>query len=134
LRQHLRPVPAPDPKRLARLIADLDDLAFAVRERATRELGELGRLARPALRQVLTGQPSPEVRRRVERLLERPDEVTLAADDLQAWRAITVLEHLGTAEARQVLKKLAEGVPEARPTEGANAALQRLAKRPAVTP
>jgi hypothetical protein len=35
LRQHVRPVPAPDPKHLARLIADLGADEFAVREEAS---------------------------------------------------------------------------------------------------
>src|SRR5262249_11071479 len=44
---------------------------FAVRERATGELEELGVLAEPALRRRLTGKPSLELRRRVDKLLER---------------------------------------------------------------
>ena len=46
-------------------------------------------------------------------------------------RAIEVLEHIGTAEARQVLKSLANGAPEARRTREAKSSLERLAKRTA---
>jgi hypothetical protein len=37
---------------------------------------------------------------------------------------------MGTPEARQLLETLAGGAPEARQTQEAKAALQRLARRP----
>jgi hypothetical protein len=40
--------------------------------------------------------------------------------------ALEVLEHAGTPEARRLLKDLARGVPEARLTREARAALTRL--------
>jgi RNA polymerase sigma factor (sigma-70 family) len=134
LRQHVRPAAAPDPKHLARLIADLDADEFAVREVATRALENLGPPARPALRRAMEGRPSDEVRHRIERLLERPEGSALPAGELGTWRALEVLEHIGTAEARRVLETLAAGDAGARPTEGARAVLQRLAKREAGTP
>jgi hypothetical protein len=134
LRQHVRPAATPDPKHLARLIADLDADEFPVREEATRALENLGPPARPALRQALEGRPSDEVRQRIERLLERPEGSALPAGELGTWRALEVLEHIGTAEARRVLEKLAAGGAGARPTEGARAALRRLAKQEAGTP
>jgi hypothetical protein len=134
LRRHVRPAATPDPKHLARLIADLDADAFAVREEATRALEDLGPPARPALRRALEARPSAEVRQRIERLLERPEGSALPAGELGTWRALEVLEHIGTAEARRVLEKLAAGDAGARPTEGAKAALQRLAKREAGKP
>jgi hypothetical protein len=134
LGKHVRPGEAPDPKRLARLIADLDADEFAVRDNATTELEKLGPLARPALREVLAGRPSVEVRQRVNRLLEKPDEFAQNADTLRNWRAIEVLELLGTPAAREVLGKLAEGPPGAWLTEDARAAVQRLSRRPQVIP
>jgi RNA polymerase sigma factor (sigma-70 family) len=130
LRQHLRPVAAPDPKHLARLIADLEDEQFAVREKATRALELLGPRAGPALRQALAGRPSAEVRRRVERLLQRPQTFPPAPEDLQAWRAVEVLERIGTAEARGVLEGVVRTGPDASPPAlGAAAALERLRRR-----
>jgi hypothetical protein len=70
LKGRLRPVPAAGAEQVARLLADLDSDAFAVRERATRELAKLEEAAEPALRKALAGHPSPEVRRRVTGLLE----------------------------------------------------------------
>jgi hypothetical protein len=128
LSQHLRPVPAPDAKHLARLIADLDDKRFVVRENAVRELEKLGSLASPALREALAGKPSLEVHRRVEGLLERLEQHTFSPEELRDRRAIEVLERIGTAEARQALEPLSRGAAGARLTEDAKATLQRLAR------
>jgi hypothetical protein len=132
LRQHLRPAAVPDPKHLARLIADLDAKQFAAREEATRALERLGRLARPALEQALAGRPSPEVRRRVEGILKRLEQVVLTPEELRGCRAVEVLEHVGNAEARKVLERLAREGPANSPLVlDARAALERLRSRPA---
>ena len=128
LRQQLRPVPAPDAKHLARLIADLDDGRFVVRENAVRELEKLGSLASPALREALAGKPSLEVHRRIEGLLERFEAFTFSPEQLRDWRAIEVLERIGTAEAWQASETLGRGAAGARLTEDAKATLQRLAR------
>jgi hypothetical protein len=129
LRRHLRPVAAPDPRHLVRLITELEE-KFTVREKATRELEKLGRLAAPALKQALAGLPSPEVRRRVERLLRRLEVFTLSAEELRCWRAVEVLEHLGTDAARGILKGLTrEGQDLSLSGQDARAALERL-RRP----
>src|SRR5262249_20758562 len=73
LREHVKPRPAPDPEVIAKWIADLDSEEFAVREKATRELEKLAEAADTALRKALN-HPSPEVRRRVEQLVQRLDE------------------------------------------------------------
>jgi hypothetical protein len=48
---------------------------------------------------------------------------------VRAVRAIALLEHIGTSEARAILERLASGEAEALPTEQARAALARLDKR-----
>ncbi len=132
LRKNLQPVPAVDAKRLAGLIADLDSRQFAVREDAQKELERLGEVAVLACRKALKGHPSAEVRRRVEALLEqRAKEVTEPSPErLRALRAVEVLEHIGTPEAQEALKNVTTGAPEARLTQEAKAALERLARRP----
>jgi WD40 repeat protein len=129
LRRHLRLVPAADPRHLARLIAELDDEKFTVREKATRELEKLARLARPALKQALAGRPSPETRRRVERLLKRLEQFLPTAEELRLWRAIEVLEQIGTAAAREALQTLARQGANTLPGLDARAALERLRRR-----
>jgi RNA polymerase sigma factor (sigma-70 family) len=69
-RERLGPVKA-DPPRVARLLADLDAEEFARRERASEELEYLEHYARPALEKALTGDLTPEARRRMQRLLDR---------------------------------------------------------------
>src|SRR5262249_31627583 len=128
LAKHLRPIAKVEPQRISRLIGDLDNKSFSVREQAQRELEELGNLAEKELRKTLASRPSLEVRRRIETLLERVDPVKSPAR-LQALRAVEVLEHIGTPEAQEVLKNLATGAPEARLTREAKASLERLGMR-----
>ena len=128
LRSRLSPVAAPDDKRLARLIADLDSDHFPVREQAAGELGLLGPVAEPALRQTLKGTPSAEVKRRLERLLAGRDAQVLARLRRQQ-RVVQVLEYLGTVAARETLMGLAGGTPRATLTQDTAAALKRLAHR-----
>jgi hypothetical protein len=133
LRQRLKPATAPDPKLLARLIADLNDNQFAVRAKATRELVRLGRLARPGLLEALASQPSAEVRRRLDEISQRLDRVAFSAEELRGRRAVEVLEHLGTGQARNLLQQCArEGAEAALLTREAQAALERLRHRPTV--
>jgi RNA polymerase sigma factor (sigma-70 family) len=129
LREKLQPVTLKvDGARIARLITELDDDQFAVREAAEKELDRLGEVTSPALQKALAGQPSPEVRRRLERLLDKQDEENLAPERLRARRSLDVLERIGTAEARQVVERLAAGTPEAWLTREAQATLQRFSK------
>jgi WD40 repeat protein len=130
LRQQLRPVEAKDVDEsgIARLIALLDDDDFAVREEASRELRRLGAKCRPALVRALAKEPVPEVRRRAEQLLDKLGDPDPAWEMLRPLRALEVLEHLGTPEARAVLERLAQGKPDAQLTREARAILERLAK------
>jgi WD40 repeat protein len=113
---------------LKRLIADLDNRRFAVRDKARAELERLGARAALALRQALAGRPSLEVRRRLEDLLEKATSAEQSRERLRLLRAIEVLEGIGTPEAVAVLRTLAKGLPGERETVEARAALDRLEK------
>jgi WD40 repeat protein len=126
LKERLVPVVAADPKELAPLLADLDSEQFAVRGKAARELEKLGESARPALHKLQSESRSAEGRRRAQQLLDKLEGPTR----LRAVRAMEVLEHLGTPEARRFLQRLAGGIPEARLTQEAKMALERLDRRP----
>jgi WD40 repeat protein len=134
LKERLQPAAAVDPRRLSRLLADLDSNRFAAREKAMQELEQLAELAGPALQKMLANQPSPEVRQRVEKLVAKLDQRVPAGEVLRTQRALEVLEQIGTAEARQLLQRLAEGTPEARLTQDVKKSLERLAKRSAAQP
>jgi WD40 repeat protein len=125
LHKQVRPTP-PVAKRLAKWLAELDSDDFAVREKASEEIGRLGRVAAPALREALKGRPSPEVRRQVERALARIDQRRHTREELRDLRAVLVLEQIGSAEARALLRRLAAGAAEAPLTQEAKAALRRL--------
>jgi WD40 repeat protein len=133
LKDRLRPVPAPaDARPVARLIADLDADDFAPRQKAMEALRQMGEHAEPALREALKGGLAPEARKRVTELLEGLRTLPLSPDGLRGMRALEVLERIGTADARAVLKTLAAGAPAARLTREAKASLERLARRPTV--
>jgi hypothetical protein len=125
----LKPI-AQDSKHVSQLIADLDNSQFAVREAAAQELAMLGEQVEPNFRRVLARKPSAEVRRRLEALLAAPRPIP-TRETLRALRAIGVLEHIGNPDAQQVLKTVATGAPQARLTQEAKAALERLARKSA---
>jgi hypothetical protein len=79
------------------------------------------------LRKKLAEKPSLEMRQRIQQVLSKL-EPSASAERLRALRAIQVLEYAGTAEAKEHLRTLAKGIPDARLTCEAKAALDRLAK------
>jgi RNA polymerase sigma factor (sigma-70 family) len=129
LRKQLTPAAAGDTASIDRWIADLSRDAVADRERATRELERQGEQAEDALRRALAAEPSAEARRRIEELLARIEGPVTDPERLRQIRALEVLEFLGTAEARQVLRTLAGGAADAPLTRDALAAERRLERR-----
>jgi WD40 repeat protein len=129
LRERLHPVSAPDARHVARLLDKLNDDRFAVRDRATRDLEDLGDVIEPALRRALTRRESLEFRRRVEQLLDRLRPTTPGR--LRENRAVAVLERMEDPSARRLLERLAGGASHARLTREAKAALERLERRAA---
>ena len=114
--------PRIDIARIKGFIAQLDDDGFDLRERATQELSRLGRDAEQALRDALRGKPSAEMRRRIAALLDEMRDDDSAR--VRCWtRAVFVLKHIGTAQANEVLKLLAEGDRVTKAAEAARAAL-----------
>jgi WD40 repeat protein len=122
----LKPI-SPAGPRVRRLIADLSSDEFEVRNKAHEELAKLGAQIEPELRKALGETPSLETRRRVEALL-LVIEQDIPPDYRRLCRAVVVLERIGTKEARELLKSIAQGATEADPTRDAAASLGRLAK------
>jgi RNA polymerase sigma factor (sigma-70 family) len=129
VRERLRPVLAEDASEIRRLVADLDGDRFAVRQNSEQVLAKLGAKAEGALRQALKHNPPLQVRKSVEALLDKLDGPTNDPGRLRELRAVEVLEHIDTAEARTMLASLTRGAPEARLTQEAKASLERLARR-----
>jgi len=64
--------------------------------------GQRGELAEPALRKALVGMPSVELSQRLETLLDKLSGWNWSGERLRLWRAIQVLEGVGTADADPV--------------------------------
>jgi hypothetical protein len=116
-----------NPARL-RLIAELDNNRFAVREQAATELENLGERATAMCRKALEGAPSLELRHRLEKMLKKQEQErwSPSPERLRLLRALEALELAGTPEAQRLLQKLASGVPDAYLTREAKAAVERL--------
>jgi hypothetical protein len=127
LEKQLTPVPVDD-QQITQWLADLESNRFAVREKAAQELETLGPIAKPHLRKALDARPSLDLRRRVEKLLERLETRPGPSRWVRRWQAIGVLEHIANPEARQVLQTMAGGHAQAQLTQEAKVALGRLGK------
>jgi len=123
LAEHLRPGATVTADKVAKLVADLDDNSFAVRQKAAKALDDMGEAAEAGLRKTLNDNLTLEVRQRIEQILEKRNR-----DTIRKLRAIEALEHIATPEGRQVLEAMAQGAPNPRVAEAATAALTRLAR------
>lgn len=128
LKERLRVVAAP-PEQVAKLVVGLESDDFTLRESAAQELERFGASAEQAVRKVIKGDVTLEVRRRLEQYLQRRD-----SEVLRTLRAIEVLELIATPQARQVLETLAKEAANPRTTQAATAALHRLEKREILRP
>ncbi len=129
LRDNLHPVPSLSLQNITDLIARLDHEQFDARDRAAKELEHQGELAEPALRKALESQPSAQARQQIKLLLGKLENRVSGPEILRPLRALTLLEEIGTDDARDVLGRLAKGAPGAWLTQEAVASLERLAKR-----
>jgi RNA polymerase sigma factor (sigma-70 family) len=129
LKAKLAPIMAADPQTTARLIVDLDSSSFSRREHATTELEKLGESALPYLTDHQAQHLSAEGRRRVHSLLDRITSLNATPELRRQLRSMEVLELIGTAEARELIRDVAAGVPQARLTRDARAAADRMDRR-----
>jgi hypothetical protein len=116
-----------------RLVGDLDDPKFAVREKASRELARLAPVAGAILRQAAADTRSTEVRQRLQAVLaglKDADKSEAALGPEQVRMAVTLLEQIGTPESRKAIEALAGGPADLAATREARAALDRLKKPP----
>jgi hypothetical protein len=126
IKDQLKPAEPIDVKRIEELIRQLEANQYKVRQKATADLLEIGELAVPMIDKVLAGNPPLETRLRLQDLRKRMTGLVLSGARLQAFRAIEVLERIGTSEARAVLQTLAGGAAGALLTTQAQETLVRL--------
>jgi hypothetical protein len=129
IKEKLKPAVPVKPEVVARHLKDLDNPLYATREKAMLALEYLQDAALADLEKTLQETKSLEVRKRVQVLLTKVKQPSRNPERRQALRAVEVLELAGTRQARQVLRSLAGGAPEAELTREAEAALRRLKGR-----
>ncbi len=119
----LKPATAPDPKHLAALIQDLSSEEYAIRERTSEALAELGELALPAFKKAMVSDPDAEVRSRLKQIVRRAID-----HEYRRIRAVAVLEEIADDAAVRALESLEKGLPESRQTVEALISLRCLRK------
>lgn len=129
LQKHIGAQTWADPRQIPKLIADLDDDKFEVRESASKTLEELGETAEPHLRKALEGAVSAEVRTQAQALLARAKTQGLPIKKARVVRALEVLEQIGTPAARATIEELARNQKQVWLQQEAEATLERWARR-----
>jgi hypothetical protein len=127
LKERLKPVPV-DRARVRRLLADLDNEEFTVREAASGELKQFGSAVESELRLLWKQDLSPEVRRRLAELLEPLDYGVLPPEQIRIVRAVQALERIGGPEARSALEAMTNVDPEGLPAREARRTLERIGR------
>ena len=97
-----------DFERVEKLIKQLDDDRFKVRDQAAKELAKIGEAAVPELIRALAHK-SQEVTEAAKRLLAKigtGEDPVRSPNARRMIRAVEVLEQIGTAEAKSLLKEL----------------------------
>src|SRR5262249_37820938 len=124
--KNLKPRALFDAERARKLIEDLDSPKFPLRQQAMDELEKMGAPVLQLLRKAADKQPSLEAQRRIVQLLQKLEPRELIDVPMGPVRAVTVLEQLGTPEARRLLATLAEQSPSAWLADEAAASVRRL--------
>jgi DNA-binding beta-propeller fold protein YncE len=127
LQERLRVTELPEAETVGKLIADLEDEDFVVREKGTKALAKLGKGVAGDLKKALSMNPSAEMKGRLEELL-RPLLEAAGDPRLRALRALTVLEYVAAPEGRMLLTHLADKGPSEEVKREAAAALRRISR------
>jgi hypothetical protein len=122
---------------VGRLVKNLDDPSFQVRQEATRRLIEVGRPALARLQEMARVSASPEIRFRLQEIIKKLEAQAAPPEqqvplrmklDLLPLRAVRALETIGGAKALAALDAIAKG-NEDQFAPLAQGARQRLAER-----
>ncbi|MCI0705111.1 MAG: WD40 repeat domain-containing protein [Planctomycetia bacterium] len=116
--------------RIAKLLVDLDDDDFDVREKATEELIQIGPSASEAVQKTLKTTKSREVRRRAEEIISRIGTGSKSLEELLVSRGVEVLQRMKTPEARKLLQTWADSPANSPLAREARTALGQTRKSP----
>ncbi|HZV07760.1 MAG TPA: sigma-70 family RNA polymerase sigma factor [Gemmataceae bacterium] len=128
LREKLTPIQSIEEKRVRQLLAHLDSDSFEEREKASQQVLALGEQFLPILRQTLNDRPTPEIKKRLERILESLSRGP-SPEKQRLLRALAALEWSDRREAGEHLRRLAGGAPSAYLTQAAKTAWQRFQEK-----
>lgn len=119
-------------EQISRLIVELGDASYIVRQRATNALRKLREAARPALIRALRTSDSAEVRERAHRILsESADTARFSPADIRRMlRIIHAAEMVGDQTARRLLGRIAADFPVEEVQREAERTRQALERRP----
>lgn len=132
LAKKLRPSQVPDAVRMRNLFADLGSNNFKTRTRANDELARFGELILTQIEQAIKETDSLEARKRLESLAEMARASSRPFGSMTRigeWRALEILEKIGSPPAIKILRELANGAPNGQLTIAARAALARADSR-----
>jgi hypothetical protein len=107
-------------------IAQLNSDQFLQREQAMAQLAAWGERIEAPLRKALSANPSLEMRRRLDELLARIHALPAGPTPARNLRAVAILEAADDAEARALLRILADGSEGERMANAARGTLTRL--------
>ncbi|HEX3152753.1 MAG TPA: WD40 repeat domain-containing protein [Gemmataceae bacterium] len=127
--ERLKPVPVADAAVLDRIFRDLDDKAFAVREKASRELATLGPGAVAGVQERKAKSSSEEVRGRADAFLKQFEIADVTPERLRFLRALEVLAAVDAPSARTLIEGLAAGAANVWETEAAKQMLLGMPAR-----
>ena len=124
------PAVTPGGANVSKLIADLDDDDFDVRERATAQLIGRGPGVVPAVKRALAETKSREVKRRAGEVLAKLGKTGGAMpEERLVARGVEVLQRIHMPEARALIEEWAKGPPDALVAREARIAARRVRPR-----
>ena len=127
IHEQMRPLFGGDAQRAAKLIVDLDDDSFDVREHASAALAAMGPTIAPLLTHALAATQSAEVRHRLRELLTKSKEtIPWERERLRVFRALTALQESAAPAGRELLEETAKGAVEPELRQAAREALDHL--------
>lgn len=133
LKKKLQPAVMPETWQVRKLIAELGSVEYKTRVQAEAELIAYRDLVLAELEKSLKEGHPLETQRRLEGITQKARSAArlFGSDEaMRQWRALEILERIGTPEAREVIAALAKGVPGARLTQAAQMVVGRLSKSP----
>ncbi len=124
---------SPQAAQISRLISELDDQEYMVRERATQTLKQMLGLATDALKRELRSTLSAEVRFRIRLILGSAGQAMPRYSQAEVYRfkrLIQVFENLASPAAKELLLTISTDIPSAELQDEARRALARANERP----